>query len=101
MILHNYAKLTCSLFAEPLLCKRNRDPEIDFTDLISTAAKVTSDEFGKYICILSIRLSRSRVVGFDNLFFGWTVRKAITFAVVVYFEFSFSRLGIVSVLHQE
>ena len=91
MILHNYAKLKCSLFDEPLLCKRNGDPEIDFTDLISTAAKVTSDEIGKYICIFSIRLSRSRVGGF----------KAKTFAVAVYFEFSFSRLGIVSVLPQE
>ena len=70
MILHNYAKLTCSLFDEPLalLCKRNRDPEIDFTDLIITAAKVTSGEIVKCICILSIRLSRSRVGGFDNIF---------------------------------
>ena len=50
LILHNYAKLTCSLFDEPLLCKRNRNPEIDFTVLISTAAKVTSDEIGKCIC---------------------------------------------------
>ena len=72
MILHNqYPKLTCSLFNEPpaLLCKRNREAEIDFTDLISTAAKVTSDEIGKCICILSVGLSRSRVGGFDNFFF--------------------------------